>query len=105
MYWVEINNDLLSGISANYLAITLEKFREQKEIIEISDHELWDYQIFGLQWYHHYNSELKDLFEKFLAKNPSTDEINKVAQDLSAVSFSFSIIKIYQKKQLLEIFY
>ncbi len=90
MYWVTIDSDLLSWISWNYLAITLEKFREQKEIIEIDDYEAGNYQIFGLKWYPHYNDELKDMFEKFLDKKPSVDEINRVAKGLSAISFSFS---------------
>ena len=85
MYGAQIDNDSLSGISANYLAISLEKFRAQKEILEIG----WN-QIFWLKWYEYYNKSVTELFEKFLERNPSVSEQKQLAKDLSAISFSFS---------------
>ncbi len=85
MYGTQVNTDLISGISANYLAIALEKFRAEQEVLEIEGT-----QIFGLKWYDHYNEEIENMFQKFLNKNPSTEEITRLSKDLSAISFSFS---------------
>lgn len=85
MYGANIDSNSLLGVSANYLAISLEKFRAQKEILEV-----WGNQIFGLKWFAHYNKSVTELYEKFLTRNPSISEQKQLAKNISAISFSFS---------------
>ncbi len=85
MYGAHIENGSLAWISANYLAISLEKFRAEKEILIV-----WGNKIFGLKWFEYYNKSVTDLYEKFLLRNPTILEQKILAKNISAISFSFS---------------